>query len=115
MGKSEEYHVFGLKNCDKSRAAAKVLGVEVIDVRDDSPTQSQLSAWIERFGDDLVNRRSTTFRTLSPAARELPILALLLAYPVVMKRPLILAPERHGFAVLGWTPASRAALGVKDM
>lgn len=62
-----------------------------------------------QFGEALVNRRSTTWRSLSEDKRAEAPLDLLSRHPVLMKRPLIVDGDRM---VLGWTPAAKAELGV---
>ena len=58
--------LFGLKNCDTCRAARKALpDATFSDVRDSPLPSPILDRALEVFGDDLVNRRSTTWRGLS--------------------------------------------------
>ncbi|MCP5085686.1 MAG: arsenate reductase [Rhodobacteraceae bacterium] len=96
--------VFGLKNCDTCRKALKALAgltdaVEFVDVRRDGVAREQLAAFYAVFGDGLVNTRSTTWRGLNAEERAEEPLALLAAYPALMKRPVI---ERDGEVSLGW-------------
>ena len=82
--------IYGLKNCDTCRKALKALpGARLVDVREDGVPEEVLDAALERFGDALVNTRSTTWRGLDPAERERPAKDLLRAHPALMKRPLI--------------------------
>ena len=62
-----------------------------------------------RFGDALLNTRSTTWRGLSEAERAKLPEALLAAHPTFMKRPLIADGDTLH---LGWTRDVQAALGV---
>jgi len=101
--------VFGLRNCDSCRKAVQALravGPEVVlhDVRAEPVAQPVLLAWLEAFGDELINRRSATWRWRSSSPRVLPAAELLAAYPAVMKRPLIEAGGRHW---LGWSSGLR--------
>lgn len=64
---------------------------------------------LETFGDQLVNRRSTTWRGLSETERETPALALLKAHKALMKRPLI---EADGALYLGWDAKVQSTLGI---
>ena len=96
--------LFGLKSCDtcrKARRAAENAGVSLtfVDVRDTPLTPEQRSRFLDAFGDALINRKSTTWRTLSEAERELPADALLAAHPTLMKRPVI----DGATLTLGWT------------
>ncbi|MFB1025552.1 MAG: ArsC/Spx/MgsR family protein, partial [Octadecabacter sp.] len=62
------------------------------------------------FGDAAINTRSTTWRNLSDDERALGTAALLAAHPTLMKRPVI---EIDGAWYQGWTPATKAALGLE--
>lgn len=104
--------IYGLKNCDTCRAAAKELraaGHEVtfVDVRETPLDPGLRAAFLEAFGEALVNRRSTTWRGLSEADRAAGPEALLAAHPALMKRPVIM---RDGVPHLGWSAATKAAL-----
>jgi arsenate reductase len=104
---------FGLKSCDTCRKALKTLSsrdVEVIDVRADGVSATDRAAMIAAFGDAAINTRSTTWRNLSDDERALGTAALLVAHPTLMKRPVI---EIDGAWVQGWTPATKAALGLE--
>ncbi len=103
---------FGLKACDTCRKALKELAnheVEVIDVRSDGVSDTDRAAIIAAFGDKALNTRSTTWRNLSEAERAQVPDTLLSAHPTLMKRPVI---ENNGAWYQGWTPATKAALGL---
>lgn len=102
--------IFGLKNCDTCRAAAKALGAEIVDIRADPLGVERIETFHGAFGDALINRRSNTWRGLSDAERALPEVDLIATHPAVMKRPVIETGD--GALHLGWTPLVRAALGV---
>ncbi|QPM88904.1 arsenate reductase family protein [Pseudooceanicola algae] len=100
--------IYGIKNCDTCRKALKELGnPELVDIRHDGLPENLLRRAAETFGNDLLNRRSTTWRGLSEDERAAPMEDLLRAHPLLMKRPLIEAGDR---LYLGWTPQVRAAL-----
>lgn len=102
--------VYGLRNCDTCRKAMKSLEKSTLhDVRGDGFPPGLLEHALAAFGSDLVNTRSTTWRGLSESERAQPPLDLLKAHPALMKRPLV---ESDGRLFLGWTPATRKALGV---
>jgi len=102
--------LIGLKTCDTCRAARKAMpDAEFVDVRDDGVDDAILSAALGRFGDDLVNKRSTTWRGLDEEQRARPALDLLKEHPTLMKRPLFVDGDRM---VLGWSKAAQAELGV---
>ena len=102
--------LYGLKTCDTCRKALKSLpDARLVDVRADGVPSDVLHRALETFGDDLVNTRSATWRSISPQDREMTPEALLRAHPAVMKRPLIVAGEQM---FLGWAGDVRATLGV---
>ena len=102
--------LYGLKTCDTCRKALKSLPeAEFADVRNDGIPENVLKSAFEQFGEKLVNTRSTTWRGLSESERSQPPLQLLQTHPALMKRPLVVTDD--GTMVLGWTEASRAALG----
>ena len=102
--------LYGLKNCDTCRKAMKALPqAEFVDVRADGVPADVLAAAQARFGDKLVNTRSTTWRGLDEADRAKPPLVLLAEHPALMKRPLITNGDEM---YLGWDKTTQASLGV---
>ena len=96
--------LYGLKTCDTCRKAVKALqaaghAVEMVDVRATPLALGQIGAFLDLFGDALVNRKSTTWRQLSEAERARDPAALLGAHPALMKRPVI---EDGDALWLGW-------------
>ena len=96
--------IYGLKNCDKCRQASKTLlnsGQEVsfIDVRSDGISLKVLENFYSIFGVELVNKRSTTWRSLSLSEQKLDPIELLIKYPALMKRPII---SYNNKSELGW-------------
>lgn len=96
--------LYGLKACDTCRNAQKAVeaaGYDITfhDVRETPLSEAKLAKYLEMFGDALVNKRSTTWRTLSESDREKPALELLGTHPTLMKRPII---EGETGATLGW-------------
>jgi Spx/MgsR family transcriptional regulator len=94
--------VYGLKNCDTCSKAQAWLKEHAVhyrfrDVRSDGLEKSQLKRWLASpLADLLINRRSTTWRSLTPeekALSESNPSRLLLTHPALMKRPVL---ERHG-------------------
>ena len=81
---------YGLKNCDacklllKSKPHFKLIDVSLTPVPDDILMEA-----IAKFGDTLVNKRSTTWRSLDSKTREKKPEEIIKLYPKVMKRPLI--------------------------
>jgi len=104
--------LYGLKSCDTCRKAIRELHeaglkVDTIDVRTDGVPPAELARFYDTFGDDLINRRSTTWRNLSEDERAKDPLTLLALHPSLMKRPII---ERQGTLYIGWKPDVRTAL-----
>lgn len=109
-----EITIYGLKACDTCRKAMRALtsaghDVALHDVRSDPVPRATLAAWLDRFGPELVNRKSTTWRGLSEGDRARDPADLLAEQPALMKRPVIVT---DGAAHLGWTAPVQAALGV---
>lgn len=98
--------VVALKTCDTCRKAIKALGEagfqpEIIDVRVDGLSDDDAREIVAAFGDRAVNRSSTTWRGLSEHERAQDPMALLQAFPTLLKRPAIL---HDGSWSLGWKP-----------
>jgi arsenate reductase-like glutaredoxin family protein len=72
------------------------------DVRAEPLSREQILRFLEAFGDDLVNRRSTTWRSLDEDERQAPFEQLLAEKPALMKRPIIDDGEQ---VTLGWDKA----------
>jgi len=101
--------VFGLANCDTTRAAMKALSAagrapRLRDVREEPLTPDDIARLLAALGPALVNRASTTWRGLSDADRALAPGDLLARHPAVMKRPVI---EADGRVTLGWGAAAQ--------
>lgn len=102
--------IFGLKNCDNCRKALKSIdSSELLDLRDTPVPAGILETAIHLFGDDIVNKRSTTWRRITEEEKLLSRIDLIRLHPTVMKRPLIVDGDQM---YLGWGVDTRAALGV---
>jgi arsenate reductase len=106
--------VNGLKACDTCRKVLKALAAagldaELRDLRAVPPTRDEVEGWHGRFGAALLNTRSTTWRALPEAERGGDPVALVLAHPTLIKRPVI---ETADGPLLGWTADTRARLGL---
>lgn len=104
--------IYGLKNCDSCRKAAKDLAAaghaaQLIDIRAMPLGAGDLARFLDAFGDALVNRKSTTWRGLSEAERAAPPADLLAAHPALMKRPVI---DTGAGLYLGWGADTRETL-----
>ncbi len=103
--------LFGIKNCDKVKAAKKWLEAKNIDyqfqdIRDFPLSEEQWVKWISILGfDQLINRRSTTWKQLPQHRKEninnQSAAKLLNDNPTLMKRPLLVIssiPTNVGFS-----------------
>ena len=110
-------HLFGLKNCDtckKALAEIKAAGQypEFVDIRAEADLTRKVPEWLKAAGDRLINRSSTTWRSLSDEdkarASGSSLEGLLLGNPTLIKRPVI---EVDGEVLVGWTAETRTRIG----
>ncbi|GAB4171989.1 MAG: ArsC family reductase [Wenzhouxiangellaceae bacterium] len=110
--------VWGIAACDRCRQARRTLDAQGMsyhwrDLREAPPEPSELGRWLDLLGTgQLVNRRSTTWRSLDAEQRamlETDPVALLAAHPLLVRRPLI---ERDGQIRVGFDEATRRWLGL---
>lgn len=110
--------LYGLKTCDTCRKVRKELDAakvayEFHDVREDGVTRAQVTRWAKMAGwETLLNKSSATWRELSDADKtgvgEAKAIALMVAHPALMKRPII---ERGDTEVyVGWSKETAAAV-----
>jgi len=109
--------IYGIANCDKCRSAIKWFaqsGLEYRfhDLRKDGLSAELLASWLATAGaDQLLNKRSTTWRQLSASQREQAAgpsgSKLILQHPTLLKRPLIAA---NGQLLVGYDESSWQAL-----
>ena len=102
--------LYGLKNCDTCKKALGELDkaghdVELVDIRADTDLKSKVPAWLKAVGPDmLVNKRSTTWRSLTDAEKAAVEQGkaedLLIANPTLIKRPVI---ETGADVYVGWS------------
>lgn len=104
--------LYGLDNCDTCKKARNWLGrFEVahrfVDYRNERQSADTLKAWAAQLGgwDKLINRASTTWRTL-PELRKSPHsdpewTLLLKEYPALIKRPVVVTDD--GVVSVGFT------------
>lgn len=91
--------IYGIANCDTIRKTRKWLDAhqvayDFVDLREQLPSLSKVSLWLEKVGaEQLVNRRSTTWRNLDNSAREAlergDAEQILLDHPTLIKRPVL--------------------------
>lgn len=109
--------VYGIKNCDTIKKARAWLDARSIpcafhDYRLAGIDETRLRAWTAELGwERLLNRAGTTFRKLSDADKEgldeSRAVALMLAQPSMIKRPVLDLGERRlvGFDADIWATA----------
>ncbi len=104
--------LYGIATCDTCKTALKALRaagreVEFHDVRADPLTADEIGEFVTAFGDAIVNRSSTTWRSLSDWLRASDTEEQIAAQPTLMKRPVIRSGE---VLHLGWDAKVQAAL-----
>ncbi|MCZ8368361.1 MAG: arsenate reductase [Porphyrobacter sp.] len=110
-------HIYGIPNCDTVKKArtwleSQGLDYNFHDYKKEGADPNRITSWIDAAGLDLVvNRKGTTFRTLSDtdkvkAADTVTAPALLAANPSVIKRPIV---EHDGGLLVGFKPEEWAA------
>ena len=109
-----EVRVYGLANCDTTRAARKWLEAQGVaasfhDVRVDGLTPAMVERWVKALGwEKVVNKASATWRELPEAQKagldKAKAADLLLAHPTLVKRPLLEADGETsvGFKAADW-------------
>lgn len=91
--------VYGLKNCDSTRKAKKILeenghSAEIHDLRLDGLPPELLKKWVVQIGwETLLNKRGTTWRGLPEEMKEdmneAKAAMLMSDHPALIKRPII--------------------------
>jgi Spx/MgsR family transcriptional regulator len=109
--------LYGLKNCDTCRKARKWLdggGIpyQFHDVREGGVNRAMLQRWADAVGwQTLLNRRSTTWRSLPDAAKheidEQQAIELMLGQPTLIKRPVA---ESGAQVLVGFSAARHESL-----
>ena len=101
--------IYGIKNCSTCIKAIKALNGEVnfIDLRKDKLPKSLLKEFYNKYGVNLLNKKSLTWRNLSGEEKKLEILTLLSNYPLLLKRPLI---KNKNDLFIGWGTKTEESL-----
>ncbi len=104
--------LYGISTCDTCKKAVKALQavgreVEFRDIRAKPLTPTEINELVMEFGDKLINKQSTTYRSFSDFLRESDADVQIASQPTVMKRPVI----RDGNVFyLGWDETVQTAL-----
>ena len=103
--------IFGIKNCDTMKKArawldARNVAYEFHDYKTAGIDGARLERWCREVGwEVLLNRAGTTFRKLPDGEKEgldsRKAVALMLAHPSVIKRPVL---EASGRLLVGFKP-----------
>ena len=103
--------IYGIKNCDTMKKArawldAKGVAYDFHDYKTAGIAKEKLKGWTDKLGwETLLNRAGTTFKKLPDADKEglteRKALALMLAQPSMIKRPVL---EAGGKLVVGFKP-----------
>ena len=109
--------IYGIKNCDTMKKARAWLDKHGIahtfhDYRIEGIDKPQLERWVKEAGwETVLNRAGTTFRKLPDKDREgvteKKAIALMLAQPSMIKRPVL---EAGGRLTVGFKPETYAAV-----
>lgn len=108
--------IYGIKNCDTMKKARAWLDAHDIayafhDYKAQGVEESVLENWAKAVGwETLLNRAGTTFRKLPEADKagidEAKAIALMLAQPSMIKRPVL---DVGGTLIVGFKPETYAA------
>jgi len=103
--------IYGIKNCDTMKKArawldAKGVAYDFHDYKTAGIAKEKLKGWSDKLGwETLLNRAGTTFKKLPDADKEglteKKALALMLAQPSMIKRPVL---EAGGKLLVGFKP-----------
>ena len=110
---SKSIKVYGIKNCDTVKKAIVYLNdcgidYEFIDFRQNPISLQVLKKMVESVGWELlINKRSTTYRSLSEEEKRNINYDLVLSLPTLIKRPVVIHGEN---ITVGFTEQKYAKL-----
>ena len=96
---SKSIKVYGIKNCDTVKKAIAYLNdceidFQLIDFRQSPISQQVLKKMVDSVGWELlINKRSTTYRSLSEEEKSNINYDLVLRLPTLIKRPVLVQDE----------------------
>ena len=97
---NKDIKLYGIRNCDTVRKAIKYLDVndiryQFIDYRKNPISLEKLQTIVSIVGwENLINRRSTTYRSLSEKQKKNINYDLVLNYPTLIKRPVLISEDK---------------------
>lgn len=92
--------IYGIRNCDNVKKALKYLinkdiPHQYIDLRTDSISENEFKTMLDVIGlEILINKRSTTFRSLTEYEKNNINYELVLKFPTLIKRPVLVQDKR---------------------
>lgn len=106
--------VYGISTCDSCKKALKALqnaghAAQLHDIRANPLSETEIDEFVSTFGDAIINKKSTTWRSVSDFLRASEPEAQLAAQPTLMKRPVIRSDKG---LTLGWDDEIAASYGV---
>ncbi len=105
--------MYGIKNCDTIKKAQKYLTThniefKFIDFRQTSISSEVLQSFVDVVGwDQLINKRSSTYRQLTDDEKQNITLELTLKNPTLIKRPVL---QNNGEIRVGFSEKSYSDL-----
>ena len=96
---NKDIQLYGISNCDTVRKAIKYLDVndiryQFIDYRKNPISLEKLQTIVSIVGwENLINRRSTIYRSLSEKQKKNINYDLVLNYPTLIKRPVLISED----------------------
>ena len=96
---NKSIRVYGIKNCDTVKKALVYLNdcdidYQFIDFRQNPISRQVLKQMVESVGWELlINKRSTTYRSLSEEEKSNINYDLVLSFPTLIKRPVLIQGE----------------------
>ena len=110
---NKSIQVYGIKNCDTVKKALVYLNdrdvnYQFIDFRKNPISQQVLIKMVESVGWELlINKRSTTYRSLSEEEKSNINYDLVLKLPTLIKRPVLIQGEK---TIIGFSEQQYAKL-----
>ncbi len=102
--------LYGIPTCDTCKKALKALEAAghspaFRDVRGEPLTEAEIAEFVGEFGDEIINKKSTTWRGATDWLKASDADEQLRQQPTLMKRPVI---RSDNGLTLGWDSAVQA-------
>ncbi len=104
--------LYGISTCDTCKKAIKAIqaagrDVTFRDVRATPLSEQEIARIVMEFGDRVINKQSTTYRSFGDFLKASEPEAQIAAQPAVMKRPVI---DNNGVWSVGWDDKIEASV-----